>query len=338
MCYIQALRDGKMTDEMPADESAFGGKQGFLLDLIRLVRPKQWVKNILVLAAVFFAGEEARRQGWSFDILLLRVFVGFLAFCLLSGAVYTLNDIMDRKRDAQHHYKKFRPIASGRISVPVATIYFLLLAGIGLGISYFYLHLPFFIVACLYVVSNILYSTLLKSVVILDVIIVAFGFVLRAVAGVRAVVEYDVLSPWLLICTFFLALLLATAKRRGEKLSVEGKAHSRPILDEYPKALLDQMVVIAAVTTVIAYAVYTVSPETTVRLSTTYMYYTIPFVTYGVLRYLYLMYHKELGESPTSILLTDHPLQLDIILYVLVTFVILYLHPGSALYQAWFGQ
>jgi ABC-type Fe3+ transport system permease subunit len=155
---------------------------------------------------------------------------------------------------------------------------------------------------------------------------------------VRAVVEYDVLSPWLLICTFFLALLLATAKRRGEKLSLEGKSHSRPILDEYPQALLDHMVIIAAVTTIVAYAVYTVYPETTVRLGTTYMYYTIPFVTYGVLRYLYLMYHKDLGESPTSILLTDHPLQIDIILYILVTFVILYLHPGSILYQALFGQ
>jgi len=322
----------------PVDEPSPEAGGGMIADLIRLARPKQWVKNLLVLAAIFFAGDEARRQGWAFSEMALKALAGFASFCLLSGAVYTLNDIMDRKRDAQHPHKRHRPIAAGRVPLAVALIYLFLLAGAGLSLAYFYLHLPFFEVACLYVTLNLLYSFWFKNIVILDVLTIAIGFVLRAVAGVRAIVEFEALSKWLLICTFFLALLLGVAKRRGEKLALEGRNDTRPILQKYPLSLLDQLVGIAAVTTLISYAVYTVSAETIARLGTDLMFYTIPFVTYSVLRYLYLMYYQDKGESPTAVLLTDRPLQLGIVLYVITAFIILYIRPGTVFYSWLFGS
>ncbi len=285
-------------------------------DLWQALRPPQWIKNVVVFAAVIFA-----RQYHDVDKLLYTV-IAFGCFCLISSTVYLVNDIVDRERDRSHPTKKNRPIAAGRISVGLASGIAALLAVAGFGISV--LFFDWYFVATLggYVVLNLLYSSVLKNVVILDVMAIAAGFVLRAAAGAFAV---DVpISSWLLICTTLLALFLGFGKRRHELTILGEKANEyRGILTEYSPYFLDQMIGVVTASTVVAYCFYTLSPEVQANLGTDKLVLTVPFVLYGIFRYLYLIHQCNVGGDPTHVMLTDRPLLLNVLLWLACVVIIL---------------
>ena len=274
--------------------------------IIRSMRPKQWTKNFFVFASLLFTLDSPHPTS---DYL--KVLAAFGIFCVLSGVVYLVNDIRDVDADRKHPTKSKRPIASGELRVRAAraSADILLIAGFGAA---FLLDLRFAGVAFAYVVLQIAYSFLLKDVVILDVMAIATGFVLRAVAG--AVVINVIISPWLLMCTVLLALFLGLAKRRGELVLVEaGMPNSRASLDHYTVPFLDQLIGITAASTVIAYALYTFFSTTS--QAHPYMMATVPFVLYGIFRYLLLIHQNADSEAPEMILLTDKPLLIDIALW-----------------------
>jgi len=288
-----------------------------LKSILKLLRPQQWIKNGVVLAGLIFSGQGANPGFQNISFLTLA------AFCLLSSAVYTLNDIVDINRDRQHPLKKNRPLAAGEISITTAgTIGLILVAG-GLLLAYF-IGTGLFIVALAYLVLNIFYTFVFKNMVIIDVMSIAAGFVLRALAGAVAInVEF---SNWLLITTFVLALFLGLGKRRHELMFLEKDASShRKILDKYSPYLLDQLIGVVTASTVITYLFYTLSAEVKNKLDTEYLYVTIPFVIYGIFRYLYLVHKEEKGGSPTTLLLADRPLLVDVVLWMASIIIILYL-------------
>jgi 4-hydroxybenzoate polyprenyltransferase len=260
---------------------------------------------------------------------VIRAAVGAALFCAISSGVYLLNDIMDRERDRLHPKKKMRPIASGRLSVSVAAVATGVLLGGGI-IAAFGLGPRFGVVAAMYGALNLAYSVGLKNVVILDVMLLASGFVMRAVAGVQALKPLDrsiALSPWLLICTLFLALFLAIAKRRAELLSLAGEAAGhRRSLAEYPAPLLDHMISIVTACTVLSYSIYTVATETVAKFHTQRLVYTVPFVLFGIFRYLYIMTRGG-GGNPSEHLLHDKPILVAVLLWILAVLLILYASP-----------
>jgi 4-hydroxybenzoate polyprenyltransferase len=288
-----------------------------LKEFIRLIRPTQWIKNGVVLAGLIFAGK-ASTLGMTGKALAAMV-----AFCLMSSAVYIFNDIIDRDRDRLHPLKKNRPLAAGKISLTSALIASILLALIGLTISYSANH-NLLIVSGAYIALNILYSLILKNIVIIDVMTIAAGFVLRAVAGAVAIgVEF---SGWLLVATFVLALFLGLGKRRHELTFLQDGAGShRKILEKYSPYLLDQLIGVVTASTVITYLFYTLSTDIATKLHTRNLYMTIPFVIYGIFRYLYLVHKEDQGGSPTTLLLTDWPLLVDVLLWLASVIVILYI-------------
>jgi len=286
-------------------------------DILKLFRPSQWIKNSVVLAGLVFSGE----AGISTQVI--TAIYAMLAFCLVSSTVYVFNDIVDRKRDQLHPLKKNRPIASGKVSLSTA-IGSMLVIGIG-GLTFAYFIGPgFFLIVSCYIALNLLYAFKLKNIVILDVMTIAGGFVLRAVGGAFAInVE---ISGWLLITTFVLALFLALGKRRHELSYLESEASAhRSILEKYSTYLLDQLIGVVTASTVITYLFYTLSPEVSQKLGTSYLYVTIPFVIYGIFRYLYLVHKEEKGGSPTRLLLTDLPLLIDVLLWFGSVILILYI-------------
>jgi 4-hydroxybenzoate polyprenyltransferase len=286
-----------------------------LLALIGSIRPRQWIKNLFVFAAVMFSHKLFTPDVW-------RALAAFAIFCGLSGVIYLLNDVADRERDRAHPRKRFRPIASGALSVGVA-----LAAAAGLAAASFVaaaaLGGPFLLTALGYVVLLALYSVWLKHLVIVDALTVASGFVLRAVAGAVAV---DVeISGWLLICTVLIALFLALGKRRHEFLTLDAEAaRHRPILTEYSAGLLDQMIAVVTASTVTAYALYTMSPETVAKFGTRFLPATLPFVLYGIFRYLYLLYHRQLGGNPSELFLNDRALIVNGVLWIVAVVAIIY--------------
>ena len=287
--------------------------------LVTALRPRQWTKNLLVFAGLIFS------QGLHEPALVARSVLAFAIFCLLSGGVYLVNDVVDAERDRAHPQKRNRPVASGRLPARVA-----LIAGIvvlaGASVAAFLLSVPFGAVALAYAVLLTAYSAGLKHVVIVDGLIIAAGFVLRALGGVL-VLDIE-LSHWLLLCTILLALFLTFGKRRHELIALEaGAADHRPILSEYSPQLLDQMIAVVTASTLMAYALYTMAPETQARLGTTRLPLTIPFVLYGIFRYLYLLYRRDLGGDPSEHLLTDRALLIDVALWGAAVVVILYVAP-----------
>jgi 4-hydroxybenzoate polyprenyltransferase len=283
--------------------------------LIVSLRPRQWLKNLVLFAGILFSKNLFRLD------MLSKTTLAFLLFSLLSGAVYLINDIKDRESDRAHPIKAKRPIAGGKLSIKNAAIAAFFLSSFSL-ITSFLLEPAFAIVAAAYFLMMVGYSFQLKDAFILDIIIISLGFVLRAVAG--AVVIGVPFSSWLLICTIFLALFLALAKRRHEFLFLSEKASShRGHLRSYSPALLDQMIGIAATCSIISYAVYTTSAETVEKFGD-YLPLTIPLVLYGILRYLYLVYKKGLGGSPSQILISDKPLLIAIALWAVMVTVIVY--------------
>ena len=293
-----------------------------LRDVITALRPNQWTKNLIVPAAFFFAfWDRARPQPLAVSDLLIVV-PAMLLFCMTSSGIYLLNDIRDIKADRTHPLKRFRPIAAGRLSTALAgwlSVVLLVLAFAGA----WFLSPRFFLVIVGYVVLQIAYTFWLKRIALVDIIVIASGFVLRAIAG--AVVLKDVtISPWLLLCTFLLALFLALCKRRQEKVSVADTAAllQRESLAGYRERLLDVLIGITGAVTIASYAIYTLWPGTVDKFGTHALGFTIPFVIFGIFRYLDLVYRHAEGERPERILLKDIPLLVNIILYGLVLFVI----------------
>jgi 4-hydroxybenzoate polyprenyltransferase len=285
-------------------------------DAILLLRPRQWTKNLAVFAAIVFAGELTRVG------LLGIVCLAFVSFCLVSSGMYVLNDVVDAERDRQHPVKRDRPIASGRVSASggVMLAAALTLAGGGVALL---LGLPFFATVVGYVAIHLLYSLWLKHVAIVDMLVIATGFVLRAVGG--AVVISVPVSPWLVLCTGLLALFLAAAKRRHEIVLLrELSGGHRPVLAEYSAELLDSFMVTLSAATVTTYALYTFFEP---RSHAHSMMLTIPFVIYGVLRYQYLVLNREGGGQPEEVLLGDRPILIDIGAWILSAVVVLYVVP-----------
>jgi 4-hydroxybenzoate polyprenyltransferase len=262
-------------------------------------------------------------------LLLGRVIAGFLIFCAVSGASYIINDFLDLERDRLHPEKRQRPMASGALPPLVGVISAALLLGIALGAAS-WLGAGFALSAVSYAALILAYSLVLKRVIILDALAIAVGFVLRAIAGVevvRTVDPHTELSPWLLVCTLFLALFLAVGKRRQELILLEGGAAShRRTLGEYSPALLDLMMGVMTAVTLIAYAIYTIAPATVAKFQSPALVYTIPFVVYGLFRYVYLVMERQYGGNPTEVLLTDVPTMINVLLWLGAVGFILYVY------------
>jgi len=285
--------------------------------LIESLRPKQWLKNLVLFAGLVFS-----KNLFHFS-LLIKVVFAFVIFCGLSGGVYLINDLYDLEQDKAHPLKSRRPIPSGRLPVRLAwiTVFFLLSVGIA---SAFTINVLFGWLGIGYVLIMIAYTLFIKHVVILDVFVIAFGFIIRAMAGV--IIIEAAISSWLLVCTVFLSLFLGLSKRRHELVLLGNEAENhRKILGDYSPYLLDQMVSITTASTVIAYTLYTISPETIEKFGTRNLIFTLPFVLYGIFRYLYLVHQKNLGGSPEQILLTDKSMIINIFLYIITVGLILYL-------------
>ena len=239
---------------------------------------------------------------------------GLRVFCLIASAQYIFNDIRDLEEDRLHPVKSKRPLASGRLKTGPAVLSCVLIAVLGLAVAAT-VNRGFLIISAAYLVLQVLYSLRLKHVVILDVFVIAAGFVIRVVAGGLAIKV--AISSWLLICTMLLALFLALGKRRHEIVLLEGNATDhRPILKEYNTAFLDQMISVVTASTLIAYCLYTISEETVAKFGTRKLIYTVPFVLYGIFRYLYLIHLKAEGGSPESLIIKDKPLLLDLFLWI----------------------
>ena len=288
-----------------------------LYSLIKIARPTQWTKNGLLFAAVVFAGEI--RNVAKLEI----VCVATILFCLLSSAIYTINDIIDRESDRNHPKKKNRPLASGAISVSTASVFAVILIAVALAGAWL-INLNFFVLALVFIALNVLYSTVLKSIVIMDALAIALSFVVRAYAGAVAI---DVpASGWMLMNTLLLALFLSFGKRRHELVLLENDARAhRKSLTGYTPYLLDQMIGVTTPSVLVVYMLYTFSSEVSEKLGTEYLFVTVPFVVYGIFRYLYLIHQHEEGGSPTRLLLTDKPILITVVLWLATAISLLYL-------------
>jgi len=289
-----------------------------LLGLVfKSMRPAQWTKNLLVFAGLVFA-EKATDPA-----LILRSTLAFAAFCLISSGVYIINDLLDAANDRLHPLKKDRPIASGRLSRPAAVGAALVVASAGLVLGSL-LRGHFMAVSYLYFFINLLYSLWLKRIVIIDVMIVALGFVLRVLGGTLAVEVHT--SEWILICTFLLSLFLAFGKRRHELLVLENEATGhRDVLAHYSLYFLDQMISVVTPSTLICYTLYTLSPDTVAHVGSRGLVFTVPFVIYGIFRYLYLIHLRQRGGDPAALLVRDPWLLAAVVGWLVTAFTVLYI-------------
>ncbi len=277
--------------------------------LARLLRVKQWTKNAVVFAAFVFALGDRNQNLAAWE--LWKVCLAALAFSLVSSAVYILNDLRDAPQDRLHPIKRNRPIAAGEVGPRAALGIALALLVVGLGGAW-RLGVDLLIVVSLYLVLQIAYTFWLKRIALVDVVVIAIGFVLRALAG--AVVIQVVISPWLLLCAMLLALFLGLCKRRHEKVNLSGQG-TRVALDGYDERLLDLLISMMGASSLVCYSIYTLWPETVAKFGTTWLGATIPFVVFGLFRYMDLVYRQEKGDRPEQILLTDLPLMIDVALY-----------------------
>lgn len=267
------------------------------VELLRLMRPYQWVKNAFVFTGLLFG------HAWHDHNLVTRVGIAFAAFCLVSSAIYTFNDIVDLEQDKQHPKKSKRPLASGRVSISAAVILAILLAVLGLVLAYA-ASSKVLIILLLYALMNIAYSLRFKHVVILDVFIIATGFMLRILAGTLGVGIPP--SQWLLLCGLMVTLFLGFTKRRAEIIALtDDKTAHRRVLEHYSPVLLDKMIGITAAGLIMSYSLYTMNPDTIRIHGTANLIYTVPFVMYGVFRYIYLLHHQSRGGDPSHDLVRD---------------------------------
>lgn len=284
--------------------------------LLVALRPRHWLKNLLVLAPVLFS------QNLFSAVAVTRGLIAFALFCLASSAGYLLNDIRDAEHDRLHPSKHLRPLAARKLTVRIAILSSIVLALASLA-GAFALDRAFALALSAYLLVSLAYTFALKHQVILDVFAIAAGFVLRAVAG--ALVIHVEMSSWLLVCTTLLSLFLGFSKRRHELLLLkEGAGDHRQVLDEYNPRFLDMMIGIVTACTVTSYTLYTVSEETTQRFNTRGLLLTIPFVLYGIFRYLYLVYHRERGGDPIETAFTDRATLINLILWTAAVVLVLY--------------
>ncbi|MDD3646980.1 MAG: decaprenyl-phosphate phosphoribosyltransferase [Candidatus Dojkabacteria bacterium] len=279
--------------------------------IIKALRPKQWVKNIFVFPALVFAAEFINIRA------LVLTICAFFLFSFTASSIYIINDIIDYENDRKHPKKKFRPIASGELNKGVALLISVVLGASSI-LTALVIHPMFALILLVYVITNLLYSYVFKHIVIVDIILVAIGFVLRAVGG--AVVIDVTISSWFLVITFLLTLFLAIMKRRQEFVEInKNGGEKRKVLEHYSVEMLDQMSNIIIPAVLVSYVFYTFN-----TFHTQYFIFTIPLVIYGIFRYLYLVHKKDMGESPTETLLTDFPLAFVVIMWGLVSMGLLY--------------
>lgn len=293
---------------------------------VKSMRLYQWVKNVFIFAPVIFSLHHP-----GFDLIgnVKNCVIAFFLFSMVTGSIYLFNDCFDRKKDKCHPEKCKRPIASGELSVPTAVIGASVLLAAALT-AIFYFNRAFFVIAVVYIVMNITYSYLLKKIVILDVMVIAVGFVLRVQIGGE--INNIELSVWILIITFLLAIFLGLVKRRQELIKIntidaidgDVEATTRKTLKQYNLDLLDQLISVTTATTLISYIIYVVNPDIQQKFHTKQLYLTVPFVVFGIFRYLYLTYSKGKGESPSEIIFSDLPFSINIILWVGVFIAIIF--------------
>ncbi len=280
------------------------------------MRPRQWVKNTFLFAGLVFSKNLFQAE------LLIKVSMGFILFCLAASSIYIFNDIQDRQNDSKHPEKGRRPIALGNLPVTQAYFVSVLLGGIALVFASV-LDLTFFALLVTYILLNLSYSLKLKQVVILDIMCIAFGFVLRILAGTT--LAGIIPSDWLIVCTMTISLFLGFSKRRNELVfMVNHTDNQRKVLADYSIPFLDQMIAMVTACTVMSYILYTVSSETVARFGTRNLIFTIPFVLFGIFRYLYLIYHKRTIEEPTDLILRDLPCLVNILLWLGTIILIIY--------------
>jgi 4-hydroxybenzoate polyprenyltransferase len=306
-----------MIERADAPPAALGEPgRSLAVNLVLSLRPSQWTKNLIIFAALGLAKRLLDPHAIAYAV------AAFAIFCVLSGVVYLINDVADREADRRHPVKMRRPIASGAVPVGVALTTALVLAVVALTAA-FWLRVPFGLLAVTYVGLLTLYSGPLKHIVIIDVLTIAIGFVIRAAAG--AVVIDEPISPWLYVLTILLALFLALSKRRHELVLLADRATGhRRSLEEYSPYLLDQMISVVTASTLVAYAIYTVSPDTIQKFQTNRLGLTLPFPLYGIFRYLYLVHQKEGGGSPSDMLFNDRPLLVCVALWAVTIALIIY--------------
>jgi 4-hydroxybenzoate polyprenyltransferase len=287
-----------------------------LKHVIVSMRPGQWSKNLFIFAGLIFSGNLFHPE------VLIRVGSGFILFSLVASSIYIFNDIMDVEYDRAHPEKKNRPVAAGLLSVPAAHAGAIVFAAAGL-IGALTLDRVFFAILLSYLIINFAYTIKIKKMVILDIMCISSGFVLRVLAGTELAEVTP--SDWLILCTIMLSLFLGFSKRRHELAVTGAKAVShRKVLGEYSLSFLDQMIAVATACTVMSYALYTVSPQTVYRFGTRNLVFSIPFVIYGIYRYLYLIHQKNMGGNPTRELVRDLPLLINALLWALVVVLVIY--------------
>ena len=280
------------------------------------MRPKQWVKNLFVFVGLIFS------RNLMDPHLFVKVTLGFALFSLMASSVYLFNDIRDIEKDRNHRGKRKRPIAAEKLKISTAFMCSATFTVVSLVIG-FWLDPKFFAILAIYGIVNVAYSIRLKQMVIVDIMIIAFGFVLRVIAG--TVIAGVSPSDWLIICTMTISLFLGFSKRRQELvLAGDNAGEQRLVLENYSVPFLDQMIAVVTGCTVISYALYTVSSETVARFGTRNLVFTIPFVLYGIFRYLYLVYHKVSGENPTELIMKDTPSVVNVVLWFIVVLIVVY--------------
>ena len=289
-----------------------------LIGLLRTMRPRQWTKNVVIYAGLVFDGQLFHMES------LLLVTISYFLLCIIAGTIYIINDLVDIEADRQHPHKKYRPLPSGQLPQRVAVIASVVLPLFSLVAAALY-NPRYAFVLLVYFVLHILYSFWLKNLVIIDIMTITAGFVLRVAAGV-VVVQVANFSPWLYACTGLLALFLAIGKRRQELvLLAENAENIRVTYKDYNLPLLDDMLRLVTTSTFIAYLLYTVESNTIKVANTNLALITVPFVLYGLFRYLYLIHIKDIGSAPDEVLLQDRPLLASILLWGLTFIIILYL-------------
>ncbi|MFL5320509.1 MAG: decaprenyl-phosphate phosphoribosyltransferase [Myxococcaceae bacterium] len=302
------------SDPVPPASSAKG--PSLPRAILKQLRPRQWTKNAAVLAPLLFA------KAFLVPGKTLRAILAAIAFSFVASGIYILNDWLDREKDRLHPEKKLRPIAAGIIGGPLAAAMLATLWAGGFSLAW-WVRPAFAGVLAGYVAMQIAYSTYLKHLVILDVLLIAVGFVLRVIAGGVAISEPT--TNWLYLCTLLLALFLGFAKRRHELSSLQGDAGAhRANLSEYSLPMLDQFIAVTSASCILAYGLYTVSAETVKHVGSDDLKFTVPFVIYGFFRYLFLMHRRNMGGSPEKVLLSDPPLIICLVLFVGVAAVVLY--------------
>ena len=280
------------------------------------MRPNHWVKNVFIFAGLIFSGNLLQTD------LLIRAWIGFFLFSFMSSSIYLFNDIVDLENDKRHAKKSKRPIAAGRLNVSYGYSASVILATIAV-LGSFFLDRGFLMMVVLYGVLNLAYTLKMKQIVILDIMLIALGFVLRIVAGTSLIGVRP--SDWLIICTMTVSLFLGFSKRRQELVFSDSNANNqRKVLLNYSISFIDQMIAVVTACTVMSYGLYTVSSETIARFGTRNLVFTFPFVLYGIFRYLYLIYHKSTGENPTDTVVRDFPFILNGVLWLGAVILIIY--------------